>query len=153
MHAGISTIPLLLSFVIIGILVAICTEKIGYYVPAMLLSPVLNSIGAGSLSTLSPNSSHNAWIGYQLLYCFGIGCGLQISTLVAQNVLPRADVPLGMFMQQLGGSVFLAVSQNVFSSRLVQSLSGIVGLDVRRLFVPLCRPINSKLYPTRTATR
>ena len=34
------------------------------------------------------------------------------------------------FMQQLGGSVFLAVSQNVFSSRLVQSLSGIAGLDV-----------------------
>ncbi|KAM0806217.1 major facilitator superfamily domain-containing protein [Usnea florida] len=124
MHAGISNIPLLLSFVIIGILVAI----------SMLLSPVLCSIGAGLLSTLSPNSSHNAWIGYQLLYGFGIGCGFQTSTLVAQNVLPRADVPLGMalmfFMQQLGGSVFLAVSQNVFSSRLVQSLSGIAGLDV-----------------------
>ena len=97
-------------------------------------SPVLCSIGAGLLSTLSPSSGHSAWIGYQLLYGFGIGSGFQISTLVAQNVLPRADVPLGMalmfFMQQLGGSVFLAVSQNVFSSRLVKSLSGIAGLDV-----------------------
>lgn len=137
MHAGISTIPLLLSLVIIGILAAVCTEKIGYYVPAMLLSPVLCSIGAGLLSTLSPSSGHNAWIGYQLLYGFGIGSGFQISTLVAQNVLPRADVPLGMalmfFMQQLGGSVFLAVSQNIFSSRLVKSLSGIAGLDVEAI--------------------
>ena len=134
MHAGISTIPLLLSLTIIGILVAVCTEKIGYYVPPMLLSPILCSLGAGLLSTLSPSSGHNAWIGYQLLYGFGIGSGFQISTLVAQNVLPRADVPLGMalmfFMQQLGGSVFLAVSQNIFSSRLVKSLSGIAGLDV-----------------------
>ena len=137
MHAGISTIPLLLSLVIIGILAAVCTERIGYYVPPMLLSPVLCSIGAGLLSTLSPSSGHNAWIGYQLLYGFGIGSGFQISTLVAQNVLPRADVPLGMalmfFMQQLGGSVFLAVSQNIFSSRLVKSLSGIAGLDVEAI--------------------
>lgn len=137
MHAGVSTIPLLLSLVIIGILAAVCTEKIGYYVPAMLLSPDLCSLGAGLLSTLSPSSGHNAWIGYQLLYGFGIGCGFQTSTLVAQNVLPRADVPLGMalmfFMQQLGGSVFLAVSQNIFSSRLVNSLSGIAGLDIEAI--------------------
>jgi len=33
------------------------------------------------------------------------------------------------FMQQLGGSIFLAVSQNIFSSRPVDSLSGIAGLD------------------------
>ena len=134
MHAGVSTVPLVLSLVIIGILAALCTEKIGYYVPAMLLSPVLCSIGAGLLSTLSPSSGHNAWIGYQILYGFGIGCGFQTSTLVARNVLPRADVPLGLalmfFMQQLGGSVFLAVSQNIFSSRLVDSLSGIAGLDI-----------------------
>ena len=137
MHAGVSTIPLVLSLVIIGIIAALFTEKIGYYVPAMLLSPVLCSIGAGLLSTISPNSGHNAWIGYQLLYGFGIGCGFQTSTLPAQNVLPRADVPLGMalmfFMQQLGGSVFLAVSQNIFSSRLVKSLSAIVGLDTETI--------------------
>jgi hypothetical protein len=39
MHAGVSTIPLVLSLVIMSIVAAICTEKIGYYVPAMLLSP------------------------------------------------------------------------------------------------------------------
>lgn len=137
MHAGISTIPLVLSLVIMSIVAAVCTEKIGYYVPAMLLSPILCSIGAGLLSTLSPSSGHNAWIGYQLLYGFGIGCGFQTSNLAAQNILPRADVPLGLalmfFIQQLGGSVFLAVSQNIFSSRLVDSLSGIAGLDTEAI--------------------
>ena len=133
MHAGISTIPSVLSLVIVSIISAIFTQKIGYYVPAMLVSPVFCSVGAGLLSTLSPSSGHSAWIGYQVLYGFGIGCGFQTSNLPAQNVLPRADVPLGMalmfFMQQLGGSVFVAVSQNIFSSRLVDSLSGHAGLD------------------------
>ena len=135
LHAGVSTIPLVLSLVVIGIIAAVFTEKIGYYVPAMLLAPVLCSVGAGLLSIISPNSGHSAWIGYQLLYGFGIGCGFQTSTLPAQNVLLRADVPLGValmfFMQQLGGSVFLAVSQNIFSSSLVDSLSGIAGLDTK----------------------
>ena len=133
MHAGVNTIPLVLSFTIISIIAAIFTEKIGYYVPAMLLSPVLCSVGAGLLSTISPSSGHSVLIGYQILYGFGIGCGFQTSTLPAQNVLPRADVPLGMalifFMQQLGGSVFLGVSQNIFSTKLIDSLSGVADLD------------------------
>jgi hypothetical protein len=68
---------------------------------------------------------------------FGIGCSFQTSNLPAQNVLPRADVPLGLalmfFMQQLGGSVSLAVSQNIFSSRLVESQSGIASLDTEAI--------------------
>lgn len=136
-HAGISTIPMVLSLVLMGTLGAVFTQKIGYYVPSMLLSPILSSIGAGLLSTLTPTSGHNAWIGYQILYGFGIGAGMQTSNLAAQTVLPRADVPLGMalmfFMQQLGGSVFLAVSQNIFSSKLVGRLSGTAGLDAHAI--------------------
>lgn len=113
MNVGISTIPLVLSLVIMSIMAAIFTQKIGYYVPAMLLSPIVCSIGAGLLSTLSPSSNHSYWIGYQVLYGLGIGCGFQTSNLAAQNVLPRVDVPLGMalmfFMQQLGGSIFLSI--------------------------------------------
>ena len=137
MRAGVSTIPLVLSLVLISVISAICTQKIGYYVPAMLLSPIFCSIGTGMLSTLSPSSGHSAWIGYQVLYGFGIGCGFQTANLPAQNVLPRVDVPLGMglmfFMQQLGGAVFLAVSQNIFSSGLVNNLSGIAGLDTEAI--------------------
>lgn len=135
MHSGISTIPLVLSLVVMSIIGAAFTQKIGYYVPVMLLSPVLCSIGAGLLSTLSVSSSHSQWIGYQILFGFGVGLGFQASNLTAQTVLPRADVPLGIalvfFMQQLGGSVFLAVAQNIFSSRLVNRLSGVTGLDAK----------------------
>lgn len=132
-HAGIQTLPLLLAMIIFGIVAAIFTQKVGYYVPAMLVSPVFSAIGAGLLSTLSSNSNQGHWMGYQVLYGIGMGCGMQTSTLVAQTVLPRVDVPIGMalmfFMQQLGGAVFIAVSQNIFASKLVEMLSGVVGLD------------------------
>ena len=122
-----------ITFIIVGILAGLATQKTGYYVPPMVLSAILSPSGAGMLSTISPSSGHSAWIGYQILYGFGIGSGFQTSTLPAQYVLPRADVPLGMaltfFMQQLGGTVFLAVSQNIFASILVKSLSGVAGLN------------------------
>lgn len=133
MQAGVRTIPMVLSLVVMGILSGIVTQKIGYYVPAMLALPVLTSVGAGLLSTLTPSSGPNKWIGYQVLYGFGLGFGAQASNLVVQTVLPRSDVSLGsalMFLvQQLGGSVFLAVGQNIFSRDLIHHLSGIAGLD------------------------
>lgn len=136
-HSGVSTIPLVLSMVILSIPTAIFTEKIGYYVPALLLSPVLCATGAGLLSTLTSSSDHSKWIGYQVLYGFGLGCGFQTSNLAPQNVLPRADVPLGMammfFMQQLGGSIFLSVSQNILSNKLVDRLSGVADLDAEAI--------------------
>jgi hypothetical protein len=37
------------------------------------------------------------------------------------------------FMQQLGGSIFLSVSQNIFSTKLVDRLSGVAGLDAEAI--------------------
>ena len=136
-EAGIRSIPIVLSLVVVGIAAAVFTQKVGYYVPAMLLSPLLCTVGSGMLSTLTPNAGASHWIGYQVIYGLGIGSGFQTCTLVPQNVLARADVPLGMalmfFMQQLGGSIFLSVGQNIFSSQLVDSLSGIAGLDTEAI--------------------
>ena len=56
-------IPVVLSMIIAGIIAAVITQKIGYYVPPMLIAPVLCSVGAGLLSTLSPTSKRDAWIG------------------------------------------------------------------------------------------
>jgi hypothetical protein len=137
LHAGINTLPILLTQVFFGIASAVITQKVGYYVPAMLVSPVLCSVGAGLLSTLTPSSSRGKWIGYELLYGIGIGAGFQTSTLAAQTVLPRTDVSIGVglmfFMQQLGGSVFLSVGQNLFTQSLVDKLSGVAGLDAQTI--------------------
>ncbi|KAL4778169.1 major facilitator superfamily domain-containing protein [Aspergillus varians] len=136
-RAGLSTIPMVLSLVIVGILSSAVTQRIGYYVPSMLVAPVMSSVGAGLLSTLTPSSNHSYWIGYQVVFGLGIGCGFSTSNLAVQTVLPRADVPIGMalmfFMQQLGGAVFLAVDENLVSTNLVKRLSHVQGLDVHMI--------------------
>ncbi|KAL5114741.1 phosphoribosylformylglycinamidine synthase [Pleosporales sp. CAS-2024a] len=133
MDAGIRTIPLVISLVIIGIMSGIAVQKMGYYVPPLLIAPILTSTGAGMLSTLTPSSGRAQWMGYQILYGFGVGAGAQSASLAAQTVLPREDVPLGMamnfFMQQLGGSLFIPVAQNIFSTSLLKQLAGVDGLD------------------------
>jgi hypothetical protein len=136
-HAGISTIPMVLAMVIFSIFAAKFTEFIGYYVPAMLLGVVLSSIGCGLLSTLTRFSDHSYWIGYQVIVGLALGCGFQQSNLVAQTMLPRVDVPIGMalnfFMQQIGGAIFVAVSQNIFTSKVVDRLAGVAGLDAQTI--------------------
>ncbi|KAI4961381.1 hypothetical protein J4E86_000409 [Alternaria arbusti] len=135
MQAGVRTIPLCTSLIISGIITAVITQKMGYYVPAMLLSAVVASIASGLLSTLTPESSAGEWIGYQIFYGCGLGFGLQTSNLVPQTILPRSDVSLGMammfFLNQQGGAIFLAVGQNLFSTQLVKQLSGNSNLDTR----------------------
>jgi len=134
-ESGIRSIPLVFSLVIAVILCGAAVGKIGYYAPFMIVSVVLASIGVGLLTTLKVNSGHAAWIGYQVLVGFGLGCGMQQSNMAAQTVLPRRDVSTGMalmfFGQSLGGSVFVAVAQNILENKLISNIGqlDIAGLD------------------------
>jgi hypothetical protein len=111
----------------------IITQKIGYYVPAMYLSPSLMSVGEGLMSTFTPDTPSSHWISYQFLAGFGLGFGMQTATLAMQTVLPPGDISTGIaimfFVQQLGGAVFTTVGQTILSNILVSELVGIPGLD------------------------
>ncbi|KAK3390612.1 major facilitator superfamily domain-containing protein [Podospora didyma] len=139
LQSGLDTIPLILPNVI-GILFAgFGTSKIGYYVPFIYLAVVLAPIGAGLLSTLGPSTTTAQWIGYQILFGFGSGCGFQLPQVAAQIVLPPRDIPTGisvsMLFQGLGGSVLISAANNVLNSRLLQNVDalaipGVTGMDV-----------------------
>lgn len=118
--------PMVIGMVVCAMLVGVLVTTLGYYTPFMILSTILTTIGAGLMSTLAVNSGHPAWIGYQALLGIGVGTGLQQHMLVYQAVLPAIDVPtataIGMFMQTLGGAIFVSVAQNVFSNQLRSGL-------------------------------
>ncbi|KAF7335619.1 Major facilitator superfamily transporter [Mycena venus] len=125
-QSGIDNLPLVLSVVLATLAAGALITKIGYYTPFMILASVLVAVGAGVLSTLSVDAGAGHWIGYQIIYGIGVGAGIQQPLMVAQAVLKPADVPIGtsliLFMQTLGGSVFVSVGQNVFRSRLLSGL-------------------------------
>ncbi|KAF3928669.1 hypothetical protein AA313_de0210117 [Arthrobotrys entomopaga] len=129
--SGIHLIPLVLTLVAGTIIAGAIVRFTGYYVPFLIIGAVLMSIGAGLLTTLTPTSGANKWIGYQVLYGIGLGLGMQQSAIAAQTVLERKDVPVGtsmiMFSQILGGAVFLAVGQTNFLNKLIKGVVAING--------------------------
>jgi MFS family permease len=131
------TIPFVLALVVGSIFAGACTQRFGYYVPFMLACAVIVPIAAGLFTTFQTDTGHAKWIGYQVLVGFGIGLGMQQSSMAAQTCLEKIDVPTGVslmfFGQQLGGTVFVSVGQNILSSRLISALAAarIPGLDPR----------------------
>ncbi|KAJ7454683.1 putative efflux pump antibiotic resistance protein [Mycena latifolia] len=124
--SGIDNLPMILSLVVSSLLAGSLITTFGYYTPFMLLSSVLMSVGAGLLSTLTPSAGHAHWIGYQIVFGLGVGFGMQQPIIAAQAVLELTDVPIGtsiiMFAQTLGGALFIAIGQNVFSNQLISGL-------------------------------
>ncbi|KAF1815326.1 major facilitator superfamily protein [Eremomyces bilateralis CBS 781.70] len=133
--AGIMSLPLVLSLVVSSILAGATTQTIarGYYTQNLILGSVIASVGTGLITTFRPDTGHAQWIGYQFLYGFGCGLGMQQANLGAQTVLSRKDVSTGVslmfFSQSFGGALFIAVAQNLFASKLVDGVAGIPGLN------------------------
>jgi len=136
-QAGIDTIPLVLALVLASILSGIITSKTGYYMPWLYVSVVLCAVGAGLMTTFEVDTSQARWIGYQVLFGFGLGCGMQKQSLAAQTVLSQKDVPTGVsimfFTQTLGGSIIVSIAQSLFVNDLSDKLPRISGIDVHAI--------------------
>ena len=128
--SGIMNLPLILGLVLMSVVAGVLVTVTGYYVPFVIASSVLMSIGAGLLTTLTPASYHGMWIGYQAIFGFGVGMGMQQALIAVQTVLPKKDVPIGtaivMFSQTLGGALFISVAQATFTNQLLKNLQAVV---------------------------
>ncbi|KAI1328764.1 major facilitator superfamily domain-containing protein [Xylariaceae sp. FL0255] len=126
-NSGIRLLPTTLSIVLASITNGIFVSKIGYYTPTMILGTMIVTIGAGLLTTLQLDTGAGKWIGYQIVYGFGMGLSFQAPNLAAQTVLPKKDVAVGaslmFFTQILGGGIFISVGENVLDNQLLQRFS------------------------------
>ncbi|KAJ6512619.1 putative MFS toxin efflux pump [Mycena sanguinolenta] len=124
--SGIDNLPMILALVISMIVSGGVTTAIGYYTPFMYLSTICMAVGGGLLTTLKVNSGHAQWIGYQVLVGLGCGAGMNQPVMAVQAVLDLKDVPTGtalvLFLQSIGGSVFVSIAQNVFENKLISGI-------------------------------
>ena len=83
--------------------------------------------GVDTLPILEVNSSPAKRIGYQIIYGVGGGLGYQQGITATQTVLGPTEVAIGtalmVFMQNLGGTIFISAANNVFVTRLVKNLA------------------------------
>lgn len=139
-ESGINLLPMVMPIVVTPIVVTpIVTgqlvSRFGYYTPFMIFRVSLTATGAGLLTTLGVDTSEGKWIGFQILYAFGLGSCSQAPNMAAQTVLPREDVAIGaslmFFGQQLFGAIFISVSHNVLDTHLANRLAGTPGMSPR----------------------
>lgn len=126
LKSGIYCLPMILALVIANAITGAGTTIIGYYNPFYYASVLLSCVGAGLLTTWKVDTSSGMWIGYQIIYGFGVGFGMQQSIITVQAVLPLKDIPVGTamasFFQTFGGALFSSAAQNVFNNRLIATI-------------------------------
>ncbi|KAJ7784934.1 putative efflux pump antibiotic resistance protein [Mycena maculata] len=124
--SGVNTLPVILALVVGSVAAGGLIGAIGYYAPFMILSSIFTVVGSGLLGSLKVASTPSNWLFPEILCGFGVGLGLQQPMLAAQTVLELKDVPVGtalvMFANTLGGALFVAIAQSVFTSSLVSGL-------------------------------
>lgn len=131
--SGIRLLPLVLAMVVSSIMTGVLTSRMGYYTPFLIAGVCLMVGGAGAITTLQVDTGEAKWIGYQVLFGWGLGTAFQAPNIAAQTMLPTDDVPIGtslmLFTQLLGGAVFIGVGQNILGTQLVMRLKGVSGFD------------------------
>lgn len=129
--------------------------KTGHYAPFFIASSVVMSIGAGLCNLFTVETTQAQWVGYTFLYGFGVGLGFQQGSVAAQAVLKFKDVPIGtavvLFIQILGGALFVAVAQSLFTTHLISGLIelNIPGLDPNVIIHAGATGLRAVVDPTR----
>ncbi|KAJ9297656.1 hypothetical protein DTO271G3_4431 [Paecilomyces variotii] len=124
--SGVMILPTAIAQVLGAVLAGKFVELIGYCTAWALFGCTLSSIGAGLMTTFLPSTGAGPWIGYQILMGTGRGSVLQMPITAIQNLLPAQDVAIAssqvFFFQYLGGAIFLAVGETIFTNSLRSSL-------------------------------
>jgi hypothetical protein len=123
-------LPTILSTTFASLTSGFLVSKLGYCNPLFIFSSIVTAIGAGLLTTLTATTGHAKWIGYQVLFGFSLGCGIQQPMNVMQTVLDRSDIATGAAIVMFARfAVFLPVAQNVFISRLISTLTNLPDIN------------------------
>ncbi|KAL4953937.1 major facilitator superfamily domain-containing protein [Aspergillus filifer] len=125
--SGVDLLPTIVPTMIFAAACGVLVTKIGYYLPFALLSGIIVTIGSALLTTLTPTTATRNWIGFQIISGMGRGMGVQMPLLAVQTFASRSQhsiaTGLVVLSQNLGGAIFLAICQVVFSSGLSSELA------------------------------
>ncbi|EXJ93981.1 hypothetical protein A1O1_02374 [Capronia coronata CBS 617.96] len=101
-------------------------QVLRYCAPWAMFGTMVSSIGSGLMTTFVPSTSTGAWIGYQILVGTGRASVFQMPITAIQAFLPAKERALAtsqvFFFQYLGGTIFLALAETIFTTSLRSSL-------------------------------
>ncbi|KAI2464009.1 MFS multidrug transporter [Annulohypoxylon bovei var. microspora] len=124
--SGVHNLPTILSQVVMVLVGGFVVQRIGYYLPSVVLGTALASVGSGLLSTLQVSTSVSRWVGYQVIYGLGVGMVVQMPFIAIQTLIPRPKIPSALailiFTQYFGAALFVTTAQSIFNNSMRTTL-------------------------------
>ncbi|KAF2149108.1 putative efflux pump antibiotic resistance protein [Myriangium duriaei CBS 260.36] len=132
--SGYLMLPLLVGMIAGTFAFGSGTTILGYYTPFMIAASVMMPVATGLMTTWDLSSTLVQVISYSTFVGFATCIGIQAPLAAVQNILPPADVALGVavviFCNNFGPALAMSIAQAIFTERLVENLKSIIpGLD------------------------
>ena len=127
--SGLLMTPLMVGSMLTSVLAGTLTSKTGKYRLFPIIGGLLMTAGMLLLSRIGVNTSRlTTGIDYVVLG-LGMGCLMQMMSLIAQNSVELEDMGVAtsarMFFQQIGGSLGVAAFGAIFANKLTSSMSSL----------------------------
>lgn len=126
-QAGLLMIPMMGTLLVASVIVGRRVSITGRYKAVMVTGTVITALGLGLLSTLSADSLIVLECLYLAVLGLGLGCSMQLLTLVAQNSFPLRLVGTATagqnYFRQVGATLGSAVVGSLFATRLRELLT------------------------------
>ncbi|KAM3505403.1 hypothetical protein MY10362_002953 [Beauveria mimosiformis] len=127
LRSGISMLPAIVTQLVATVVSGGLVQRVGYYLPFMVLSAVIIAIANGLVSTWGLHTRTVVWAGYQVLLGFGRGMAFQMPVIAIQAHTPPALASVAtatmVLFQTFFGAIFLAIINTLFNTKLKQELS------------------------------
>jgi EmrB/QacA subfamily drug resistance transporter len=127
--SGLLMTPLMVGSMVTSVLAGTLTSKTGKYRLFPIIGGLGMAVGMYLLSRIGVNTSRwTTGIDYAVLG-LGMGCLMQMMSLIAQNSVELKDMGVAtssrMFFQQIGGSLGVAAFGAIFAHKLTSSMSSL----------------------------
>lgn len=129
--SGLLLLPLLGGMLVTAPLVGSLVTKFGRFRIYPILGSAAMTAGAAVLSMLSPDTSQLLVGAAMLAVGFGMGCFMQLTSLIAQNSAPAAHLGsatgTSMLFRNVGNSLGVSLLGAVYVAQMRQSLTDRIG--------------------------
>ena len=127
-NSGLILAPLMLGFIVMGILAGLAITRTGRYKAIMVAGVVVMGAGLWLLTRLTWQSSQGQLTIAMVVLGVGIGMAMQQYTLVVQNSVERRDLGVAtassQFFRNVGSTVGIALFGTVLTSGLGAAIAG-----------------------------
>ena len=125
-NSGLILAPLMLGFIVMGIVTGLLITRTGVYKPFMAVGVVVLGVGTWLLTRLTWESTQTQLTLAMVVLGLGIGMAMQQYTLVVQNAVERSDLGVATASSQFFRNVGSTVGIAVFGTVLTSGLGGAV---------------------------